>query len=31
MDMTSRKGDTFLKPNVPNVCEKVWKKEKKMK
>jgi hypothetical protein len=26
--MTSRRGGTFLKPNVPNVCEKVWEKKK---
>jgi hypothetical protein len=30
-DMTSGRGGTFLKPNIPNVCEKVWEKEKKTK
>jgi hypothetical protein len=23
IDMTSRRGGTFLKPNIPNVCVKV--------
>jgi hypothetical protein len=30
-DLTSRRADTFLKPNIANVCEKVWEKEKRTK
>jgi hypothetical protein len=28
-NVTSRRGGTFLTPNVPNVCEKVWEKKKR--